>query len=349
MKSLAELGETDRTNRAGDFACLVRTLMLARGKPWDAQSIAQRHRTPPRVVDVIQAKATVGIGGTADWGSEIAGYSLLAGGFMDSLRWSSLFYRMLSDLTRLPFNTIIGAVYGGSAGVVAHGQAIAVTKFDVLQSEQLERQKAAAIVAATRELLESGTAIEGLLSRNLRALVSSAVDKAFLDILETGAPTSAATANVETDLETMRAAVGPTDQSRLFWLTTPAVAARLAGLTATGAYRYPTVTWTGGGTLKGAPLLVSDQVDAGELVLIDATRVAGAADPVELDTSDQALLESTDAPAVGSPPGVGIGTTATISLWQQNVHAVRVIAYWGAEKVRSNAAYFLTGIGWTST
>lgn len=322
--------------------------MLERGLPRNAKAMAERNRAPRRVVDILE-KATIGIGGTGDWGGEVSDFRLLASAFTDQLRWSSVFYRLLNEgMVRLPFNTIAGNVYGGSAAIVAPGVPFPVTKLDLSQAAQLERKKSGAIVALTRELLESGVGVEGILSRNMRAFVAAAVDAAFLDVLETGAPTSAATANVETDLETMRVGVGPTDQSQLFWITTPAIAALLSGLTASGSYRFPNVTWTGG-EMRGIPLIASDQVDSGELALVDASRVAGAADPVEIDTSQHSLLEATDAPSVGSPVGVGIGTTATISLWQQNLHGLRVNAYWGAEKLRANAAYFLTAVGWTST
>jgi HK97 family phage major capsid protein len=348
VKSLEELGRDYRQQTAGEFVSYTRFLMLGLNQSAAAR-IAEIHRAPPRVLEALQ-KAPVAA--TSD--GLTAGPKLLVSAFLDALRHESVFMAMLNGgMIRLPFNTMTGSIATAfGASVVQPGMAIPVRKAGLTQGPELVVRKAAALVALSRELLQAGgSAAEALLSRSLRGETAKAVDAEALVILKAGAGTSAATANVETDLETMRVAVSPGSASRLFWIASPAVAALLAGLTASGAYRYPTVTWTGG-TLKGVPLLVTDQAAAGELLLVDAAGLVGNADNVELVASDSATLQMDSAPTqsvgvVGSPQEPVHSTG--VSMLQTNTRAVRCILYFGLEKVRATAVRVLTGIACTST
>ena len=100
------------------------------------------------------------------WGSGLdGGYSTLVSGFIDALRWSSAFYRLLADgaLIRLPFRTRVGGI-GTAAGasIVSPGAAIPIS-WMALSSAVLDEQKAAAMVALTDELLRAAPAAEALI------------------------------------------------------------------------------------------------------------------------------------------------------------------------------------------
>jgi Phage capsid family len=353
MKSRTELGELDRSSRAGEWASLVRHFARGRGSRANAAELARAARAPARVVETLE-KSTVTVGGLTEWGTQATAFRLLADAFVDSLRHGSIFYRMLADggLIRLPFAVRVGSIINAAgASIVTPGAAIPVSRLD-LEASNLERKKAAALLVLSRELLDSGTAAESLISRSLRASVSLAVDSEFVtDIKTGGAVTNAATANVLADLATALTAVGLTEASRPYWLAAPDVAIRLATVDTASANTpvFPSVSPVGG-SLLGIPLLVSSAVPAGTLTLVDTSGIGGASDGVDIMASEHGTVEMEDAPAstagAGSPEAPVPPTGPIVSLWQENMIGVRVLAYWGAAKLRRGGVATITGISW---
>jgi hypothetical protein len=357
MKSLHELAETDRGLRTGEFASLVRHLARARGSLVDATDLAAGARAPQRVVDCL--KAAVNAGGLTEWGTQTTQFRLMADAFVDSLRWSSVFFRMLGDggLIRLPFKVRVGSVITGvGAGIISAGQAIPVKRMD-LESVELPRQKVGAIVSLTREVLDSGTAAESLISRSLRSSVSLAVDAAVVSQLTTGAVSIAATSTPLADLASLLSAIDPTPDSRLYLLAAPDVAIRMATLGSALGIGSPTQMNSGqrlfpdaspvGGSVLGIPLVVSSAVTAGQLILVDASGIGGASDGVELSAGEPDL-QMDDAPTmsggVGSPEAPV--PTAVVSMWQVNAVAIRCISFFGLAKLRRGGVAVLTSVGW---
>ena len=83
--------------------------------------------------------------------------------------------------------------------------------------------------------------------------------------------------------------------------------------TNTGDEAFPDATWNGG-SIAGIPVIVSDGVPSGSVVLVDASQVAGASETITLDSSEQASVQldtSPDSPVSGS--------TNITSLWQMNL------------------------------
>ena len=87
-----------------------------------------------------------------------------------------------------------------------------------------------------------------------------------------------------------------------------------------------------GGLLDGVPLLASDQATAGTLTLFDAAQIAVAAAEISLDRSDAATLQIDSAP--DSPPAAA---TPYVSLWQQNMSALRSERALALERLRTTA------------
>jgi hypothetical protein len=85
-------------------------------------------------------------------------------------------------------------------------------------------------------------------------------------------------------------------------------------------------------------LLVSDAAAAGTLTLFDAAQCAVSAGLIELDRSDQAMLNLDSAP---SAPSAG---TPYIFLFGQNLSALRAERYLGVSRLRSTAAASVSGI-----
>jgi hypothetical protein len=143
LKNLAELADQDRNMRGGEFACMLRHLGRAKGNISNAAGLAAGGGAPPRVVECL--KAAVTSGGLTAWGDQLVEFRQMGGAFLDTLRWSSIFFRMLSDngIIRLPFEVRVGSIFAASgAAVITKGQAIPVSRMDIGAAE-LARQRPA--------------------------------------------------------------------------------------------------------------------------------------------------------------------------------------------------------------
>jgi HK97 family phage major capsid protein len=349
MLSTTDLRSHEQLSRAGEFAAVIRHLARANGKPIEAAAMAQGARAPARVVDVLQ-KAAVGPDSTFDNPDG----RLLLGAFVDALRHTSIFYRLLADsaMTRLPFDVVIGSIAtAAGAAIVDRGEAIPVRSM-ALEQATLQRRKAAALVALTKELLDAGgTAAEGLLTRSLRASVSEAVDADFLtNVVLSGVSATNSTTDALADLAAMLTTVALAEESRPYFLASPSAAIKAATVaSASGGRIFPEASPTGGAMLN-IPMIVSSQVTSGNLILVDAARFAGASDTIEIAASRSAALEMRDDPTMSvdatSSPGPNPVHANTVSMWQTNSVAVRAIAYFGAARLRSGGVAAIDQIAW---
>jgi HK97 family phage prohead protease len=110
-----------------------------------------------------------------------------------------------------------------------------------------------------------------------------------------------------------------------------------------GQQEFPTMRATGG-TVYGMPVIVSDYVPTATVVLVNATDVFLADDgDVSIDTSMEASLEMSDAPAHDSSTPTG---ASLVSLWQTNsvgVKAERIINWM---RGRTMSVAYLTSADW---
>jgi hypothetical protein len=332
--------------------------MLERGNLSNAAHLAEARRAPERVVQVLRAAVAAGGTSSATWGNQISAFRLMASAFLDILRHSSVFYRVYNDraFVRVPFNSQLGAVFtGASASVVAPSAAIPVRRMDLAVASGLPSIKCAAIIAMTRELVD-GTDGESLVSRSLRGSVAQAVDQHFINqILISGVPATPSLGSPLSDLQVMLTALAPTAESRLYLIAHPATAIRLATM-GTASLGSPTVPsgqalFPGanplGGELLGLPLLVSAVVPTNSWLMVDASGIAAASDPIELDTSEQGTLQMDDAPtmsggATGTSPDAPTATTV-VSMFQANLVGLKCVAWWNAAKIRPGGVAYLTG------
>ena len=191
--------------------------------------------------------------------------------------------------------------------------------------------------------------------------MSLAADRQFLVLLVSGTTVVNSVGSPLDDLRGMLEAVDLTAESRPFWAASPAIAIRLAtigGATAvasppvqTGLRLFPDAQPTGVSSLLGYPLVVSGAVPSNRLWLLDAARIAAAADPVELAVSEQASIEMSDTPTMaatgpGSPDAPVGSSGAFISAFQANASVARAIAYIGASVLSGTPAVALESISW---
>ena len=85
-----------------------------------------------------------------------------------------------------------------------------------------------------------------------------------------------------------------------------------------GVSAFPNLTPTGG-SINGIPVLVSDGVLTGNVILIDATGIAAASGDVTLNEFREGSVQLDTSP--DSPPSAA---TNFISLWQNNLSAIVV-------------------------
>jgi hypothetical protein len=334
LKSLAELGDLDRGQRAADFTDLARIMLRTGCDLNQAELTAERMRASPRVKSVI--KAAVGAGTTTNLGGE---WNVVSAGFIDSLRSIGVFDALLPSMVRVPLQQrgLRVVLTGITAYSVAEGAPIPISDFN-LGAEQLDRLKADAIICVTKELANSTTAAaSAMISRALRAAVVAETDSVFLSALVAGAQpvasAGAAVADVITDIGTAMASMSLNSTSQLFIVAAPLAAARLKlKLASIGA------------TLGDITVLASDQLpalgspDEDIAVLVDAAGIAADTGEVTLSSAKHAAIQMSRTPATGAQ--------AMVSAWQTNSVLLRAQRYFGFKLLRDDAVQVVSGVVW---
>ena len=122
------------------------------------------------------------------------------------------------------------------------------------------------------------------------------------------------------------------------------MAVTLAMMTnALGQQEFGAMSMTGG-TLSGMPVIASDYV-TNIVVLVNASDVYLADDgDIAIDTSREASLEMSDAPAHDSKTPTG--ATSLVSMFQTNTVAIRAERMISWLRRRTGSVAYLTGVDW---
>jgi hypothetical protein len=330
----------ERETSAGerDFVMFAKALVAGMGDRGRAAELATAWGASPRIVSILKAAVSANV--LAD----LAPYQLIASAFTESLRNFGLFDAMLADgFVRAGFNSVLGLVTTGATGetpVEASPKLISALALGANQT--LLPKKSTAIVAISDELARSAAA-ENLIGNELKNACAVAVDTAFLTVALVGvsgqASAGSSLANITTDLAYLASTVSTSARSRLYFATTPTLCRKLAFKSDTvGARAFPQLGPLGG-QIANVPVIISDAITAGDLLLFDAAGLAAAADPaIMLDFSSQADIQLST--TSDSPP-----TAATVlqSLWQSNLRGLRAERYWAAVRLRTSAIARVTG------
>src|SRR5262249_49969368 len=146
--------------------------------------------------------------------------------------------------------------------------------------------------------------------------------------------------NVLADFDALLGGVTTYAGSRLFYVASPGTLKALKFLTSNQGVGVLD-TLQAGGELLPITVMASDAIPAGTALLFDATEISGNSDPNILASSQQALLQLSTTP--DSPP---VATTTTVSLWQQDLVALRAERFFGFALHRTNGAASLSGIAY---
>lgn len=309
----------------------------------DAVSFLAAQHLPAPVARI--AKAAIGAAVTGPGlGTPFEGIAI--GPFSDSMRTASAFYRLWSDgaLTKIPMMRRVGMVTSAPAavGVVAEGAAVPLSKI-VIGNLILSPIKCAGLIALSDELLLAVDAGgQAMFSRQLQAVLSAAVDTAFVDVIDTGT-TPIASVGPTKDLRAALAAVNMAGIARPYWIAAQDVG-KFASTLATFFPAFQAASSVGG-ELANLPLLVSSGVPNGTLYLVDAAGIAADAEPPTVAVSTNADLQMDTAPSGSSATPTA---ASMVSMFSTNSTAVKATAIFGSAKLRSDAVAVITSISSTT-
>jgi hypothetical protein len=349
--------QQDINAKATDFARLAQFVMAHGGfskAAYAAQTSSRNGNLGPKLAGIIQAgvggisgtqvKAAVtamNLGGTA-----FQDVGLVLAGFAQATANISAFQTLLTGGAMVvPMAGTVGAVTVGASGyVVSEGSVKPISNMS-LTGSQLTATKAHAVATFTSELVRSTSgAATALISRTLQQTAAVAVDTKFIATLVAGlsAATSAGSTaeSVRFDIAAMLRSITTGVASKLFLITTAAICKSWSMLTdSKGVSAFPNLTPLGG-EINGIRVLVSDGCTAGQVVLVDASKVAIGATDFELQEYRDGNLQFDSSP--DSPPSA---STNFVSLWQMNEIAIAVERWFVAVRTSTDCVAVVSNSG----
>ena len=364
----------EKLEKGIEFARFAACIGAAKGDLHTAMHVAKsRFPHMDRLNEVMKAAVDAGTTTDADWAGNLVAYNEISNDFVDFLRPRTILGRFgqngVPALRAIPFNVHIkGQSAASTAGWVGEGKHKPVTS-GKYTDVHLGWAKLAAISVATDELLRfSNPSAERLIRDDLAAAVIERMDKDFIQITNQGtqgvkpasitykfdgAQTSipAGTTSPEADIAGLWSIAdsGNLDVSSAVFITTPAIARKLAGLvTAADNRRFPNMGPMGG-SIDGVPVLVSNYVDTNAFILAFAGEIWLADDGVvTLDASrETSLIMDSDPESLVSEDSSGVmeGPYA-VSMFQTNSVAFRAERYINWQTRRANVVKAVSGASW---
>lgn len=327
----------------------------------DVGQIAEERwgKTHPQLVSVIKAGVTAGSSGTGtgDWGSElIAADARYTGDFIEFLYGRTVFHQL--PLREVPENvTIKGQDGAATAYWVGEGKAIPVTSMD-FSDVTLTSLEIDALAAITKKLVrESSPAAEMLVRDGLVQAVRQKIDTTFLSTaaavtgvspagllngLSAGSASGYDADALRADIAALYAGfIAAKNATGLYWVMGPSLAKQVSLMrNALGQREFPDLSQSGG-TLEGDPVVVGDNVGAGDFILLKPSDIYKIGDRgISVSVSDQATIEMDTAPT--GDAGVPTAQSANmVSMFQSNSVAIKVTLPMNYAKRRSSAVAYI--------
>ena len=359
------------------FTRYAQALMVAKGNLQGALAVAERWKdSTPEVADVLKmasmqgstdffTRTAVAAGTTTDatWALPLVNYQVMVDEFIEYLRPMTLIGR-IPGFRRVPFNIRVPAQSSGSTGYwVGEGQVKPVSSA-AFSTVTLGYTKVAAIVVLTDELVRfSNPSAESILRMDLAATIAAKLDRDFVDptagpgtttqpasITYNVTPTTASGITpdaLRADIKTLLQGFASNNLSLAgaVWVMTQQQAIAISLMRTTqGVQEFPGMNFEGG-TLAGIPVVASEAVpatggsptDGAAIILMLPNQILLADDgQVTLDASREASLQMDTAP--DSP---ATASTVPISMFQQNMVALRAERYINWVKARSTSVAFI--------
>ena len=343
-------------------------LARAKGDLMQAAEVARGwHDSTPEVEAVLRAAVAAGTTTDPAWAAPLVDYQNMTGEFIELLRPETIMGQ-IQGFRRVPFNVKMPSqTSGSSANWVGEGQPKPVSKLG-FGTVSLGFSKAAGIVVMTDELVRfSNPSAEAIVQRDLIETIAQFLDVQFID------PAIAAVANVHPASITNGAPTIPAsgvtaddlrfDVAQLFamfvqanmsirgayWIMDPVLALSIGMMSnALGQSEFPGINMNGG-VFYGLPVVVSSNVPHVEpavgppvveastlMVLVLPSEILLADDGgVTLDASREASLQLDSAPVAGA--------AQLVSLWQNNMIAIRAERFINWQRRRAEAVAYISG------
>jgi HK97 family phage major capsid protein/HK97 family phage prohead protease len=353
------------------FARLAKVKALAKLDGESVRTVAKELYGEDSAVYGVVMKAAVPAGTTAEgnWAGALVGEGTdVIADFVEYLRPRTILGRFgqngVPGLRNVPFNVpLVGQTEGGEGYWVGEGKAKPLTSFG-FERNILDIYKVANIAVVTEELLRRASpAAEGLLRDSLAAAIAARLDTDFVNPAK-AAVAGVSPASITNGLTAVVSSGGDADAIRTdiralmatfiaaqnaptsgVWIMGSTTALALSMMTnPLGQPEFPGISMNGG-TFAGMPVIVSDYIPSGTVVLANASDIYLADEGgIQVDMSREASLEMADNPAHNS--GTPTGATSLVSMFQTNSVAFRVERFINWARRRPTAVTILTGATW---
>lgn len=352
------------------FARLAKVKAIARMDGRDPVKIAeQMYGSDSEVAAILKANEVVpGSTATGNWASALVGSETSAfADFAAYLRPATILGKFgangVPSLRNVPFREpLISQTGGGASYWVGEGKPKPLTSFNFARTT-LEPLKIANIAVLTEENIRSSSPSSEMIVRDsLRDALVEGQDLAFIDPANSGQQnvkpasiTNGASAIVSTgtDADAVRLDVRAVMQKFIdannpptagVWIMSAANALALSLMVnALGQPEFSGISMSGG-TFFGLPVIVSEHV--GDIVaLVNASDIYQGDDgDIAVDMSREAALEMKSA-SLTQDGAAGTGASL-VSLWQNNLVALRAERTINWARRRTSAVAYLTDVAW---
>jgi HK97 family phage major capsid protein len=344
------------------FARMCMAMAAGRGDSYQTLQYAKQWKdSTPEVEQMVEhmwhTKASVAAGTTTDstWAAPLVVRQPL-NEFLALLRPRTLLGRV-PGLRQVPFNiSMPNQTTGGTYGWVGQNKPKPVTKADYA-TVTVDFAKAAGIIVISEELAMLSTpSAEGLVREEMLGGMSAFLDTQFVDpaiaavanvnpasitngaatIASSGVTGAAAKIDLASRVAVFVAANIPVESS--VWLMNEANAFGIGlSVNALGQPLFPGFNGTGGGSLMGIPVVVSNNVGA-RVVLVHTPSILYADEGgVRIDVSREASVQMDSAPT-----DTVDATTVYLSLWQRNLIGLKAERFISWTRARAAAVTYIT-------
>ncbi len=335
-------------------------LARSRGNLMQALEVARGwNDSTPEVETVLRAAVAAGTTTDPAWAAPLVEYNNMTGEFIELLRPATIIGR-INGFRRVPFNIKMPAQTSPStAQWVGEGKPKPVSAL-AFETMSLGFSKVAGIVVLTDELVRfSNPSAESIVQRDLIETITELLDHDFVDPAKAEVPgvspesithqatyidaTGTTADALRQDIKSLFSAFTANNASvaGAYWIMDPVMALTIGMMTnPLGQAEFPGIDMNGG-VLFGLPVICSTNVpkDAGGLyhiILVKPSEVLMADDGgVTLDASREASLQMDSAPAAGA--------AQLMSLWQNNMIALRAERFINWKARRALAAAYIRG------
>ncbi|MCB5173654.1 phage major capsid protein [Microvirga lenta] len=370
-RSRIQVQPVEKLEKGIGFARLAKVKAIAKLDGESVRTVAKELYGENSSIYGLVFKAAVPAGTTQDgnWAAPLVGEGTdVIADFVEFLRPRTILGRFgqngVPGLRNVPFNVpLVGQTEGGEGYWVGEGKAKPLTRFGY-ERNILEIFKVANIAVVTEELLRrSNPAAEALLRDNLATAIAARLDIDFINpakaavagvsppsitngltpVTSSGGDADAIRADVRALMATFIAANNAPTTGVWIMGSTTALALSMM-VNPLGQPEFPGISMMGG-TFNQMPVIVSDYIPAGTVVLANAGDIYLADEGgVQVDMSREASLEMADNPAHDS--SAPTGATSLVSMFQTNSVAFRVERFINWARRRPSAVAILTGATW---